>query len=204
MSRFKIWSRTSEYLSLTEIEPPALADLHAYWSQVGGGDVPRQTDLNPRAMGEALHHVALVEIERRPAGARYLLVGEALKRLLGADPTGKRIDEVYSRAVAREVYEAFSKAVRSREAAFYRRDFQILGKTFGYFRLILPLSGRDGAVERLLIAIYPTDPSLKRARQWREAVEDLERRRRAEASMETAWGRSLGYVVEPMGERDDD
>jgi hypothetical protein len=194
MSGFKIWSRTAEYLSLNDIRPPPLAQLYAYWQKCRSSDedLPAQQDLSLREVPECMGNLALVALETAPAGARYLLVGPALKKLLGADPTGKRIDEIYSRSIAREVYDAFGRAARDRTPSFYQRDFEILGRSFGYYRLILPLRlGEGEGVRRLLVGIYPTSDRLTEADQWRGALADLEAQERKEDEMQRAWLRSF-------------
>lgn len=185
----RIWSRTAEYLSLEDIRPPPLAELHAYWlARCPEGDVPRQMELSPRDLGASVRNTALIDIEQAPPGARYVLVGDALKRLLGRDPTGHRVDEIYGPTIAREVYGAFGRVAEARTASFYVREFQILGKSFGYYRLLLPLRlGEDKAIRRILIGIYPTSDRLNEARDWRDPLNRLEAQEREEQAMQSAW-----------------
>jgi len=193
MFRFKIWAQTSEFLSLNEVRPAPLFDLYTYWSDCCSGDAPpAQQDMSLDMVRESLGNIALIDLERNPAGARYLLVGSALKKLLGKDPTGKLVDQVYSQSIAREVYEAFGRAVRDRQASFYQRDFEILGRSFGYYRLILPLRlGKEEAVRRILIGIYPTDRRLIESKQWRSVVDDMENERLQEDRLSNDWRASM-------------
>lgn len=206
MARFKIWSNTAEFMRLDGIEPAPMAELHAYWRDAGvAGDIPRQKDLSIREMPDCLGHIALLDLSLEPLEAKYLIVGDALKTLLGADPTGQSVRDVYPESIHREVLACFDKAARNREALYYRREFEILGRSFGYNRLVLPLRLERQAVRRVLICIYPLSRTFKSARQWRRQVAKLEELERLEQMFETRWAESLGYkmITSDTGEADD-
>lgn len=192
----RIWSYTAEYLTIKAVDDEVMCDLHAYWRAAAPEDeVPRQKDLHIAEMPDCRGNIALVDIEPEPFRARYLLVGSALVRLLGKDPTGLYVEDVYSKDIAEEALGAFRRVVGERQPLFYRREFQILGKSFGYKRLLLPLRLKSEEVRRVLLCIRPIDRKLERASQWRSYVEKLEAEEAAEARMATAWARSLGYGV---------
>ena len=207
MARLRIWSNTAEYLSLSEIERPALAELYQYWRRQGGDEeVPRQKDLSIHEMTQCLANIALLEVTPAksddpdlpaefPIRARYLMVGEALIKLLGVNPTGMLINEVYAKDVAVEVGGALLKAAQTRRALYYRREFQILRKSFGYDRLILPLRLQGVEVRRILLGIYPLDSRLVSADQWRSELDKLADMEGVENRMASAWAESLGYSV---------
>ena len=211
MSRFRIWSNTAEYLSLSAIEQPALATLYQYWKeQAVDGVLPRQKDLSVKHMAGCLDNIAVVDVAPPepgepdlPAGfpirARYLLVGEALIKLLGVNPTGKLINEVYAKNVALEVGGAFQKSMESQRALYYRREFQIIKKSFGYDRLILPMRLQGTDVRRILLAIFPLDSSLVSADQWQRELAKFDAMQAAETKMASAWAESLGYSVSDPG-----
>lgn len=206
MARFRIWSNTAEYLSLSAIHRPEMAGLHAYWHEAGEGQPPRQKDLAVHEMPQCLGNIALLDVGPAagddpdlppgfPIRARYLMVGEALKSLLGEDPTGHLINEVYSDDVAREVGRALLKSVETRTALYYRREFQILTKSFGYDRLVLPMRLQGNEIRRILLCIYPLDAKLTSAKQWRSELARVEAMEQAEGQMASAWAESLGYSV---------
>lgn len=202
MARSRIWSNTAEFLSLESIHPEQMGALHAYWRNCAvDADVPRQKDLSIRDMPDCLEHIALLDIETEPFRAKYMIVGEALKELLGADPTDQYLDTVYPKSISDEIYRAFKRSMDERRALYFRREFQILMKSFGYNRLILPMRLNGDSIRRILICIYPLDKKLKRAEQWQSVVLELEEIDRREAQYETAWADSLGYKVETV---DDD
>lgn len=196
MARFKIWQNTAEFMNLDGIRPEAMNQLYLYWkSRCPDNDVPRQKDLAIQEMPECIKNIALLDLSQEEHRAKYIIVGEALKTLLGADPTGQYIDKIYSASIYEEISAAFRKAATTKAALYYRREFQILTKSFGYDRLILPLRLDGDAVRRLLVCIYPLDTKLTRAEQWQQEVQQLEKEARLENEIETAWAESLGYSV---------
>jgi hypothetical protein len=184
-------------MSLEDIRPAAMADLYAYWNTAGqDDDLPRQKDLSIQRMPpDCLDHIALLDLANPPNQAKYLIIGAALKKLLGADPTGQYIHDVYPESIYKEVHAAFAKAAQQRDALYFRREFQVLNKSFGYDRLIMPMRLDGPTVRRILICIYPLDPKLTSAKQWQTEVAKLEEMEQRERQFEHAWAETLGYTV---------
>lgn len=197
MAKFKIWSNTAEFMSLADIRPAAMAELYDYWKRAAqDGDTPRQKDMTIQGMPpDCLDHIALLDLANPPTKAKYLIIGAALKKLLGADPTGQYIQDVYPETIHTEIQTAFAKAAQRQEALYFRREFQVLTKSFGYDRLIMPLRLDGPAIRRILICIYPLDPKLTSANQWQNEVAKLEDMERREQRFESAWAESLGYKM---------
>ncbi|MBO6520417.1 MAG: PAS domain-containing protein [Rhodospirillales bacterium] len=192
--KFQILSRTQQYQELSQIQPPALLELYRKWDRSRGrSDLPRQQDISPSNLSPFAGNIALVNLETNPKCARYLHVGSNLKRLLGKDPTNLTVENIYSATVAKEIYEAFGKTVRARDATFYQRTFVILGRPYGYFRLILPMRLEGDQVSRLLIGIYPSDERMVDARSWLRAVNVFKQRKR---EFEESNPRTIGQVWE--------
>lgn len=192
--KFEILSRTHQYQSLSDIQPQPLEALYRKWSKCRGrSDIPQQRDISPSDLSPYAGNIALVNLETNPKCARYLHVGTNLKRLLGKDPTNLTVENIYSASVAKEVYESFGKTVRTRDATFYQRTFVILGRPYGYFRLILPMRLDSSEVSRLLIGIYPSDERMTDARTWLRAVNVFKQRKR---EFEETNPRTIGQVWE--------
>lgn len=191
---FEIWSRTQEYQNTSEIQPIQLSHLYDHWVRAkNSAEVPKQRDFSIDAVKEFAGHLALVDLEANPKCARYVLVGKNLKRLLGKDPTNMAIEDVYPPDTSKDIYDAFSKTVHERTATFYQRSYVVLGKQFGYYRLILPLRLNSDVVRRLLIGIYPTDYKMTDASGWQKAVDKLLHRKQGFEDMHP---RKLGKVWE--------
>lgn len=191
-----------------------MADLYRYWlGRSDNGMPPRQKDLAIHQMPNCLSNIALIDVARParedgdvppgfPVRARYLMVGEALTKLLGENPTGMLINEVYGSDVALEVGRTLLKSVETQRALYYRREFQILHKSFGYDRLILPMRLQGTDVRRILLAIYPLDSKLVSAEQWRSELAKFDAMERTEARMAEAWTESLGHAASPRPDMD--
>nr|WP_316639425.1 hypothetical protein [uncultured Roseateles sp.] len=188
-----LWTQSIKRLPLPMLNSAPLIAMHSHWLvRCANGRPPRQADLSLPLLRPFMHQLALVKLETEPAGARYLVVGSRLQGLLGKDPTGRRVEEVYAPNVAREVYQAFVAVGRDREPAYFRRDFTLLGRQFGYHRLLLPLTGiHSDEVRSLIVGIYPIDKDFTEALQWRKLLAvgapqdpDLEEMQRRWASSE--------------------
>lgn len=169
-------------MNMGDMYPTPLRDLYDYsFSKTVNGEPPRQSALKIADFPKCLANIALVRIESDFEESRYLIVGSALKRLLGRDPVGKPLYEVSRQDIATEVASALQKVAVIGLPSFYVREFQILGKSFGYCRLLLPLQTKRSVIDRVLIGIYPTSASLTHAKQWQSAVSDMDAQRAAEA-----------------------
>ena len=135
--------------------------------------MPWLARFDPKAMGKSVRNIALVDVSDGVAEARYRLVGSSLTRLYGSDLTGKRIADCYSGTVLAEVQAAYAKVIAERWPLYSTREFHLFGRSFGYRRLLLPLS-RDGeAVTHVVLGLYPANADLVDASQWRPYEQDL-------------------------------
>lgn len=199
---FGIWHRTSSYPSLDEIHPAGLQALYAAWQQArGGAAVPLATAMPVNAVQAVLPNMALIGLGDTGEDPRYLVFGPALRLLLGRDPTGEAIRQVYPRDIAEEVLDALAQVRREQRPLYYRREFRILGREFGYKRLMLPLNDRKGHVSHVALGIYPIQPELRHASQWQSVVAEMEEKRLGQASTAAEWhsvlARPLPLEAEP-------
>lgn len=195
----KIWANTASYLYLRDLHNQEMADLYSYWeTQIEEHSIPRQNVLEPEKLLPCFNNLALVKLESVDESVlstgldgRYAMVGANLKRLLGKDPTGQWLSEVYSKTLAEEISSCFQKAVSQRQALYYRREFRILRKHFGYYRLVLPLRGKTQDITSVLLCIYPMDQSLRDAKQWQKDIRQAEARTRQDEADKRAWAEHL-------------
>lgn len=192
---FGIWHRTSSYPSLDALRPAGLQALHEAWQRARGfSDVPLASDMPVNAVQAVLPNMALVALAPACEEARYLVFGPALRLLLGRNPTGLAIRDAYPRTIAREVAAALDRVRRERRPLFYQCDFRILGREFGYVRLMLPLRDARGAIVHVALGIYPVQADLRHASQWQSAVAELEEKRLGQAGTAAEWHAMLSGV----------
>lgn len=199
IKRSRFWSWTAEILSLEEIEPRPMKNLFCYWNDMARGGVPDQRKLQISEMSDCIGNIALVMLRKNPMRGRYRIVGRNLVSLLGSDPTGQYIHEVYSSSISDEVYDSFTKAIEGRKAVYFRREYMILGKSFGYHRLVLPMCLKTEEIDRLLICIYPTNNKLTSAGQWKPLVNELNKVEEAERRFASVWADSQDLQLEEDG-----
>lgn len=203
MDRFRIWSQTSEFQDLESVGPKPLAALLEYWRECKADRlVPRQKDMDISKFPPCLPNIALIDLAPAATESKYLIVGGALRRLLGEDPTGKTIRETYSKEYAEEVGGALMKVAGEKAPSYYIREFQILTMSFGYRRLLLPISLKDHNVARVLVGIYPINSEFKDAAQWKNAVKKMKDQQGTDDAFARAWLDSIDDGKK--SEKDDD
>ncbi|MEQ8816202.1 MAG: hypothetical protein RLO51_21010 [Thalassobaculum sp.] len=194
-----VWSWTAEYMSLDGMPNGKLRSLAEHWLDVTRGeglDVPEAAAIDIERFEPMFPHLALVDVEDL-AHPRYLVVGSALVRLLGRDPTYMQLERVYRRDVFEEIRGCFARAVTEIRPLMYRREFQLLGKSLGYDRLVLPLR-QGGPVSRILIALYPIDGSLRMASQWMAFLRVQQDEDDRERSFAGRWAADVGARAVPI------
>jgi len=123
-----------------------VARVLAYWDSIRPAPdrLPGRQHLEPSDLSEVLRWVWLVDVQREPLRFRYRLVGTGHREVIGADLTGKWIDEVFPDFTLMRGYPEFV-AVTQGEVSYCRRAPEIrVGKKYVEMeRLLLPLA-RDG------------------------------------------------------------
>jgi hypothetical protein len=149
--------------------------LQHWYTLKGERPLPRRADLDPTDIAYCLGNVALVEIEQ-PFRPRYRLVGTRLADLLGDDPTGHYVDEMYSAGIRQEALDAYRRTVETGEPDYAERIFSLLFMKFGYYRLMLPFAWRtEGRADLVVVAFFPTDRTIRRAVDWLGRVPEQDR-----------------------------
>ncbi len=149
------------------IHTTELRRLLQHWDDLRGDQrLPRRADLDPTDIAYCLGNIALVEIEP-PFRPRYRLVGTRLADLLGEDPTGRYVDEMYSPGTRADALAAYRRTIETGEPDYSERIFNLLFLKFGYYRLLLPFAWRsEGQADLVVAAFFPTDRSFRRAIDW--------------------------------------
>lgn len=149
------------------IKPGPFRRLYRDWLGLRHGHAaPFLADMTDAVLAPCRAHLALTEIER-PFAVRYLWVGEALVRLYGLDPTGTTVAENFTPRIRREVLAAYRHCIEAGQPLYKRRKLFGLINRYGYDRMMLPLTATGQRIDRVLIAIRPSDPALVDAGQWR-------------------------------------
>ncbi len=168
-----IFSKTIRYPSLTDVSPEPLALLRDAWiASKKKGNWVLSSDFDLSGLKAILPNLALLRLQHDPMRAKYEIVGPKLVKLLGRDPNGLWLDQVYPDDIKGEIHAAIRAVCDEGNAQFFVREYRVLAKRFGYRRLMLPLYKNldDPKPTRVIVGIYPTSNKLKEAEQWRKAV----------------------------------
>ncbi len=192
-----VFARTAHFADPEEINHRGLNELYAAWKtaiDVQSSRVLEQKFQTDQLAG-VIQHMALLTLHHDPLVAHYEIVGSALIRLLGSDPTGKAIDEVYPRSISKEIYKTLATVSEEGTPRYTVREFRVLMHHFGYRRLILPLYSSAEAMRptRAIVGIYPVDRKLTDAFQWKRGVHKAQKvAQTLNAETQSTWVRSLG------------
>ncbi|GGF03633.1 hypothetical protein GCM10011611_06370 [Aliidongia dinghuensis] len=146
-----------------EIVPTRLArQLEDYWRACrDGGDedyIPRRRDIDPAALGRLLPQVFLLDVAGPEARPRWRLVGSAIARREGSDPTGRWLDESLMPEQAQVMARFVQLTVRERRPSCHAgcwRDAEDRLQLSA--RLLAPFS-EDGTVVSTLLGLIDYAP----------------------------------------------
>ena len=145
-----------EEATIDAVEEANLRSLYGYWQRIRGArPVPLRTDFDPLDVPKLLKDLFLVEVHGAdpPWRFRYRLAGTGISDFVGADYTGRFIDEVFPSPARAIVQRFYSAPVRCRRPVYSSTRLVVPGSTFPkqISRLILPLTS-DGQRIDLLVS----------------------------------------------------
>lgn len=139
------------------IELPALAFLLRHWSELprpAGALFPHWRSVDPLNLREALGRVALIDVVDDGADFVYRVYGSVIVERYGSDLTGRRVSETDGGSYAAAFLVALYRAVYTRREPVFSVHFPSpRSSTAKWSRVVLPLVGDDGGIERFLAGI---------------------------------------------------
>lgn len=147
-----------------ELTAAPLLRLLDYWeTKRGPRRFPSRRDIDPLDFAYLLGNVGLLDVLREPLRFRVRLCGENLVHKIGAEVTGKLLDEL----PLPELREHFAQRCRQivERGAPYRTsgDYVLDERSSRHELLVLPLSEDGEAVSMLLFAFWFADQAPRRA-----------------------------------------
>jgi hypothetical protein len=148
------------------IQHPELRTLYDYWNERRRGRRwPARADINPLELKFALGNLTLIDVHYDPLDFTFRLAGTQFAQRMGADFTGKSVNDIPDPAYRAQVFEIYRKVIDSGEpsVALNERDFDGQPRKFEVLRL--PLSDDGKVINMFLICpLYfekpPIDPLL--------------------------------------------
>jgi hypothetical protein len=148
---------------------PRFGDIFNYWRRKAPADrLPGRQHLDPVEIPQLLRHVALYDVIRGGDRLRFRarLVGTGAAEALGADNTGRFIDDVMPAHAYPDFHAAYSEVVENRRPHFWERPLPYANRDFlAIQRLALPLAADGIAVDVVLACYVPVaHPALRAAK----------------------------------------
>ena len=140
-------------MSSDSLRHPELIALYHFWLHHGGTDgVPSAADLAPAQLRRWLNNLVVMDIQDGGEPC-YSYYGSNLAQAFGIDMVGKSIDQLpaQQRSILAQEYDAVCQQ-RKPAARCYSAKFD--GSVQTWERLLLPFFDNDGAVEKIIVAVY--------------------------------------------------
>lgn len=140
-----------------------LRRLYQYWDhERGNHSMPTRDSVDPIKMRYILGHLALVDVISAPKGFRIRLHGTELVSRLGADFTGKTLDELPLTDLRKHALKWLTDVVECRAPVHEQIDEVIDGFARHFDVLVLPYATPKTAVDLLLVAVRCRTPGTPR------------------------------------------
>jgi hypothetical protein len=111
------------------------------------------------ALKPALGYLLLIDVLDGGADFRYRLYGSEVARVAGFDMTGRHTSQMVTGSLASTFYLAGYRALLRRpEPLFTWHEMPMQITINSWDRIVLPLTGPDGAVSRILTCNMPGEP----------------------------------------------
>ena len=136
---------------------PFVLNLWHSLRDTNGRVTPDQID--PFALRPALGYILLIDVLEDGADFYYRLYGSEVARVAGFDMTGRRTSQIVTGSLASTFYTAGYRALLQRpEPLFTWHEMPMQITINNWDRIVLPLTGADGRVTRILTCNMPGEP----------------------------------------------
>jgi hypothetical protein len=136
---------------------PFVLNLWHSLRDANGRVTPEQID--PFALKPALGYILLIDVLEDGADFYYRLYGSEVARVAGFDMTGKRTSQIVTGSLASTFYIAGYRALLQRpEPLFTWHEMPMQITINNWDRIVLPLTGTDGRITRILTCNMPGEP----------------------------------------------
>lgn len=138
-----------------EILPvPMLRELYRYWlSKKHGEIIPARDDIKPSELVALLSNIILIDVEPNSWRFRLRLVGTNVVSIMGADYTGRYLDQMTGTA---SMLRRFRWLVEHRKAYYSLARLDWIGRSFQKYHVLgLPLTNDQDKVNMILFGIEP-------------------------------------------------
>jgi hypothetical protein len=149
------WNPSADELPTKQL--PFVLNLWQSLRDAHGRVAPEQID--PFLLRPALGYILLMDVLDDGADFYYRLYGSEVARVAGFDMTGKRTSQIVTGSLAGNFYIAGYRALLKRpEPMFTWHEMPMQITINNWDRIVLPLTGPDGRITRILACNMPGMP----------------------------------------------
>lgn len=136
--------------TIDDIPYSVLKDIFRYWLVMKGDRaMPSRVDLNPADIVSMLPHICLVDVDHEQKRYKIRLIGSETVRALGADITGKYLDEVPK--IEKHLKARYDWIVREKRPYLISDKLKWSRKSFlDFCSIALPLSNDGRQVDIIM------------------------------------------------------
>lgn len=139
---------------------PTLMRFRDVWIDLKGDhDMPGPDEFSLEHFAEFMPNICLIDVEPQSGTARrfrYKLVGQSLCEIIGADVTGRYLDEVYGEDAYDWLQSEYEEAIRNRKPSYHSFLRNTVDNALIFYeRLLLPI-GRAGEEPCAFVALHLT------------------------------------------------
>ncbi len=142
-----------------DAKDPRFSAFFVYWqSKAPPGRLPGRQHIDPLEIPRLLRHIALYDVVRQDGDFRFRfrLVGTGLAEALGADNTGRFIDEIMPAEAYPALHATYSQLARQGTPQYWQRNLPFANRDFlAVQRLALPLAADGNTVDMIMSYYVP-------------------------------------------------
>lgn len=151
---------------ISDISNVKMKSVYEYWLKIKGDRlIPSREDINPAEITSVLPHITLVRVEMPSRRYKLTLVGSENVKAVGADMTGKYLDEIP--LLKKYAKERYDWVVKNKRPYIYQGNLKWSEKDYlDYSILALPLSNDNDDVNGIMFAgfyYYPNEETCQKA-----------------------------------------
>lgn len=150
-----------------QLDDDRLAKMLALWTEAAaGGRMPTRDLIDAAKLGDLMDWLFVYGVERDPLRFRYLVHSPKVALRMGADFTGRYVDEIPNEEAREAVGKVLTAVLTTGRPHRVETTRRLMDQEVASRVVVMPLAGTDGAIDHLLaLQIYDTPGSKPEVRQ---------------------------------------
>ncbi|MBM3547779.1 MAG: PAS domain-containing protein [Alphaproteobacteria bacterium] len=134
-----------------ELRDERLQRMLAHWTEAAtGGAPPTQALVDPAKLGDLMDWLFVYQVERDPLRFRYIVHSPKIALRMGADFTGRYVDEIPNAEAREAVGKVLAAVLATARPHRFESTRRFMGHDVATEVVVMPLAGPGGGIDRLL------------------------------------------------------